>query len=116
VRPSEAGGGARSLNSLFLGLSRGAGASGLSPAGHGNDPGRNLGPVAWSPDGRKMLLSRVGPNIGYDSRKVYIVVMNADASGLRRLTSRIAAVKGPLPSWSPRRQPRDLRWPSELAP
>ena len=42
--------------------------------------------VAWSPDGRKMLLIRFGPSYGYDSRKSYVVVMNADGSGLRRLT------------------------------
>ncbi len=62
---------------------------------------RNLGgPVAWSPDGRKLLLVRgVGRGRGGPA-KTYAYVMNADGSGLRRLT-RIAQANGPLPSWSP---------------
>ena len=47
-----------------------------------------------------MLLVRAGPIEGHDSRKHHVVVMNADGSGLRRLT-RIPQVNGPLPSWSP---------------
>jgi TolB protein len=56
--------------------------------------------VAWSPDGRKMLLTRFGPSHGYDSREKYIVVMNADGSGLRRL-KRFAPGNGGELSWSP---------------
>jgi Tol biopolymer transport system component len=58
-----------------------------------------LGHVAWSPDGRKMLLVRHGPSHGYDSRENHIVVVNADGSGLRRLT-RSAGINGATPSWS----------------
>ena len=60
-----------------------------------------IGHVAWSPDGRKMLLIRVGPSYGYDSRKSYVVVMNADGSGLRRLTRNVDPGNGGEPSWSP---------------
>jgi Tol biopolymer transport system component len=56
--------------------------------------------VAWSPNGRKMLLVRSGPTEGYDSRKHHVVVMNADGSGLRRLT-RFVPGNGGFPSWSP---------------
>jgi TolB protein len=65
--------------------------------------GRNLRHVAWSPDGRKMLLVRSGLSQGRTSgggRKHYVVVMNADGSGLRRL-KRFASGNGGLPSWSP---------------
>ncbi len=61
-----------------------------------------LGHVAWSPDGRKMLLVRSGPS-GQgrdDGRNLYVVVMNADGSGLRRL-KRFEPGNGGLPSWSP---------------
>ena len=62
---------------------------------------RNVGPVAWSPDGRKVLLVRgVGQGRRGGPAKTYAFVMSADGSGLRRLT-RIAQVNGPLPSWSP---------------
>jgi Tol biopolymer transport system component len=56
--------------------------------------------VAWSLDGRKILLVRDGPS-GQgrnDSRKSYVVVMNADGGGQRRLT-RTAA--DDAPTWSP---------------
>jgi Tol biopolymer transport system component len=47
-----------------------------------------------------MLLVRSGPHYGYDSSKLYVVVMNADGSGLRRLR-RFDPGNGGLPSWSP---------------
>jgi TolB protein len=68
-----------------------------------HQPGRNLGHVAWSPDGSRMLLLRSGLSQGGTSgggRKNYVVVMNADGSGLRRLT-RSAGINGATPSWSP---------------
>ncbi len=60
-----------------------------------------IGHVAWSPDGRKMLLIRFGPSYGYDSRNSYVVVMNADGSGLRRLKRNVEPGNGGSPSWSP---------------
>ena len=64
---------------------------------------RNHGYVAWSPDGRKILLRRggaQGDRRGVGATKAYAVVANADGSGLRTLT-RIAGVNGALASWSP---------------
>ena len=64
---------------------------------------RNLGHVAWSPDGRKILLTRggaQGDRNGVGATKPYAVVANADGSGLRTLT-RIAGVNGARVSWSP---------------
>jgi len=60
----------------------------------------HLGHIAWSPDGRKLLLVRSGPIGGHDSRKHHVVVMNADGSRLRRLR-RFTPGNGGEPSWSP---------------
>ncbi len=49
-------------------------------------------PPSWSPDGRKIAFAR-----GYPNSEVYIV--NADGSGLRRLTRGPAADHSPV--WSP---------------
>jgi Tol biopolymer transport system component len=64
------------------------------------EPGANLGHVAWSPDGSKMLLVRSGVTEGWDTRKFFIVVINTDGSGSRTLT-RFSPGNGGLPSWSP---------------
>ncbi len=64
---------------------------------------RNHGYVAWSPDGRKILLRRggaQGDRNGVGATKAYAVVANADGSGLRTLT-RIAVVNGQTLNWSP---------------
>ena len=60
---------------------------------------RNVGHVAWSPDGRKMLVVR-GASQGMRPTKHDVFVMDVDGRKLRRLT-RIPQVNGPLPSWSP---------------
>ena len=62
--------------------------------------GRNLIHVAWSPDGRKMLLVRSGLSLAGGGRKKYVVVMNTDGSGLRRLR-RFNSGNGGQPNWSP---------------
>jgi Tol biopolymer transport system component len=68
---------------------------------------RNHGLVAWSPDGKKILLLRGGHQVcrapclgGGGSTKASVVVANVDGSGLRNLT-RIWAGNGSTPSWSP---------------
>ncbi len=64
---------------------------------------RNHAYVAWSPDGRKILLRRggaQGDRNGVGATKAYAVVANADGSGLRTLT-RIAVVNGKTLNWSP---------------
>ena len=60
---------------------------------------RNAWPVAWSPSGRKILLGRgVGQGRG-DALRAYVYVVNADGSGLRRLTrmAQVAALRSGRP-------------------
>jgi Tol biopolymer transport system component len=68
---------------------------------------RNHALVAWSPDGRKILLGRGGRQVcpapcvgGGGGTKAYAVIANADGSGLRTLT-RTAGANGVIESWSP---------------
>jgi Tol biopolymer transport system component len=63
--------------------------------GHGKDPGSVFG-SAWSPDGRKLAFVRSNAGLG---NSIYVV--NADGSGLRRLTRNPALDWGAAPTWSP---------------
>ncbi len=60
---------------------------------------RNEGHLAWSPDGRKILLAR-GGHQGPPATNAYVVVANTDGSGLRTLT-RVAGDNGSHANWSP---------------
>jgi len=51
------------------------------------------GPFSWSPDGRKIAFARNGSS--------HVYVMNADGSGVRRLTSRPGSWVVFAGAWSP---------------
>jgi Tol biopolymer transport system component len=54
---------------------------------------------AWSPDGTLIAFSRLGPGGGYRLRSEELFVMNADGSGITRMTDN--HVRDFQPSWSP---------------
>ena len=63
--------------------------------------GRRPSPVflAWSPDGSKMAFVRDQLSVLGPSRDEGIFLLNADGSGVRKLTGNIG--KEPFPAWSP---------------
>jgi Tol biopolymer transport system component len=73
----------------------------MNPDGSGQQRLARSGfPMAWSPNGRRILFVRVGGVGRGGPAAAYVYVMNADGSRQRRLT-RMAQVNFSLPSWSP---------------
>ena len=61
-------------------------------------PAQNINNPAWSPDGKRLAFEAVSPH----SSNVDIYIMNADGSGLKRITKELLLpTQDRMPSWSP---------------
>ncbi|HEU4323723.1 MAG TPA: hypothetical protein VFS21_11290 [Roseiflexaceae bacterium] len=72
----------------------------IRPDGAGQQIADNAGPLSWSPDGQRIVFTTYTPAQPF--RLGQLAVVNADGSGLRRLTSEGSNIQ---PQWSP-----DGRW------